>query len=1036
MANYTFSALANNQTIVFDPLHDVLIFDAGIRPAELLINGTASGVQFSVAGKSIVLSGIGLDDLGLSTATSAQNIRFSGPGILLVGEGTTGSDGDFDNALLGSTGDDALLGLGGHDTLNGGAGGDLMVGGLGNDLYIVDNAADVVTEENNLLAGAGIDLVQASISYTLTNYVENLTLTGSAAINATGNTLNNVLTGNAASNVLDGKSGADTMIGGNGNDTYVVDSSSDVVVETNSSWTQIDKVISSVSYALGANLENLELTGSSGLAGLGNFRANVLTGNTGGNTLNGGTGADTMTGGDGNDTYIVDNAGDVVVEINSSLSQIDMVATTISYVLGANLENLRLMGTANINGTGNALNNTLYANAGNNILDGQGGSDTVSYASYDLQTLGGSSLTTQTETQSVAAGGVTVDLTITGFQDTRGSGYDQLIGIENLTGSRFNDDLTGNSGDNILDGGEGADVLTGGKGNDTYYVDGADVVVELNGSGDGIDIVYSEVSYRLTANVENLTLIGSAVTGYGNSLNNRLVGNTGSNFLDGGAGADKMDGGSGNDTFVADNLGDEISDSSGTELVLSYVNYSLGSTLENLRLMGTNALNGTGNGLNNVIYANIADNVVDGGTQFLSSGFIGDTLSYEFGAISGITLDLSLTGAQTTGGSGTDTVFNFEHLIGSNYDDWLSGNAQANILDGLAGVDTLSYELAADAVNVNLAEQKATTGGIVDTVRNFENVVGSAFADTFTGDLLDNVFDGGTGSDTVSYQNIKAGQGGVIVSLAITSAQNTQASGVDTFLAVTGTTRSSIENLTGSLNDDQLTGDAYANILDGSDGHDTIIGSGGNDTLSGGLGDDSLNGGAGLDTALFLGTTGAVVNLAQTKAQDTGYGLDILVGIENLQSGDGADQLTGNSLANSLRAGLGNDTLVGGGGNDTLAGADGADSLTGGAGADAFVFDSALSSTNIDRITDFVVVDDTIRLDDAVFAGVSLGALAASAFVSNTTGLATTTAQRVIYERDTGALYYDADGSDAGLAFQFATLAPNLVLTNADFLVF
>lgn len=1036
MANYTFSALTNNQTIVFDPLHDVLIFDGGIRPAELLINSTASGVQFSVAGKSILLSGIGLDDLGLSTATSAQNIRFVAAGVLLVGEGTTDSDGDFDNALLGGTGDDALLGLGGNDTLNGGAGGDLMVGGMGNDLYIVDNVADVVTEENNLLAGAGIDLVQALISYTLTNYVENLTLMGTSGIDATGNTLANVLTGNTGNNVLDGKSGADTMIGGNGNDTYVVDNSADQVVETNSSWTQIDKVVASVSYTLGSNLENLDLTGSSPLAGLGNYRANVMNGNISSNTLNGGTGADTMTGGDGNDTYIVDNTGDVVVETNNSLSQIDMVATSISYVLGANLENLRLLGTGNINGTGNGLNNKLYANAGNNILDGQGGSDTVSYASYDLQTLGGSSLTNETETHSVSGGGVTVDLTITGVQDTRGSGFDQLIGIENLTGSRYNDELTGNGGDNILDGGEGADVLTGGKGNDTYYVDGADVVVELNGSGDGIDIVYSEVSYRLTAHVENLTLIGSAVSGYGNSLNNRLVGNSGANFLDGGAGADKMDGGSGNDTFVADNIGDEISDSSGTDLVMAYVNFSLGGTIENLRLMGTNALNGTGNGLNNVVYANIADNVVDGGMQALSNGVIGDTLSYEFGAISGITLDLSNTGAQTTGGSGTDTVINFEHLTGSNYDDWLSGNAQANTLDGLAGVDTLSYELAADAVNVNLAEQKATTGGIVDTVRNFENVVGSAFGDTLTGDLQDNVFDGGTGSDTVSYQNVKAGQGGVIVSLAITGAQNTQASGIDTFLAVTGTARSSIENLTGSLNDDKLTGDAYANILDGSDGADTIIASGGADTLSGGLGDDSLNGGAGLDTALFLGTTAAVVNLASTKAQDTGYGLDILVGIENVQSGDGADRLSGNILANSLRGGLGNDTIEGAGGNDTLAGGDGADSLTGGVGADSFVFDVALSATNVDRITDFLVVDDTIRLDDAVFAGVSLGALAASAFVSNTTGVATTTAQRVIYERDTGALFYDADGSDAGLAIQFATLAPNLALTNADFLVF
>lgn len=1036
MANYTFSALSNNQTIVFDPLHDVLIFDAGIRPAELLINSTASGVQFSVAGKSIVLSGIDLDDLGLSSATGAQNVRFLAAGVLLVGEGTTGASGDLANTITGGAGDDALLGLGGDDILNGAAGGDLMVGGLGNDLYIVDNASDVVTEENNVIAGAGIDTVRALISYTLTNYVENLTLTGTGANDATGNTLANILTGNTANNVLDGKSGADTMIGGNGNDTYVVDSAYDVVSETNSAWTQIDKVVSSVSYALGANLENLDLTGSYSLAGLGNFRANVMNGNTGGNTLNGGTGADTMTGGDGNDTYIVDQAGDVVTETNSSLTQIDMVATWISYSLGANLENLRLLGSGNVNATGNALDNTLYANAGNNIIDGQGGTDTASYASLDLVTLVNGSLTSKTETQSVFGCGVVVDLNIAGVQDTRGSGFDQLIGIENLTGSRFNDELTGNAGANILDGGEGADLLIGGKGNDIYYVDGADVVVELNAAADGIDTVMSEVSYRLTANVENLTLIGSATSGTGNSLNNRLTGNNGANFLDGGAGADKMDGGSGNDTFVADNLGDEISDGNGVDLVLSYVNFVLGGSLDNLRLMGTNALNGLGNNLNNVVYANIGDNVVDGAGQTQVSGFIGDTLSYEFGATGGITLDLSDTGAQTTGGSGTDTVTNFEHLIGSNYDDWLAGNDGANLLDGLAGVDTLSYELATTAVDVNLADQRATSDGIVDTVKNFENVVGSAFGDTLTGDLGDNVFAGGDGSDTVTYQNVRAGEGGVVVSLAVTTAQNSLASGVDTFQRVTGTNRSSIENLTGSVNDDKLTGDAFANILDGSDGNDTLSADAGADTLSGGLGDDEINGGTGLDTALFLGTASAVVNLAVATAQNTGYGLDLLSGIENLTSGDGADRLTGNALVNVLSAGLGDDSLDGAAGNDVLSGGDGADRLTGGAGVDVFVFDTALSATNIDRITDFVVVDDNIRLENDVFAGLATGVLAATAFVSNTTGVATTATQRIIYEKDTGALFFDADGNGAGFAIQFATLATGLALTSADFIVF
>ena len=139
--------------------------------------------------------------------------------------------------------------------------------------YVVDNAGDLVTEA----ASAGTDLVQASVSHTLSANVENLTLTGTAAINATGNTLNNVLTGNSANNVLDGGAGADNMAGGLGNDTYVVDNAADVVTEAVNAGT--DLVQSTISYVLGANLENLTLTGTAAINGTGNTLNNVLTGN-------------------------------------------------------------------------------------------------------------------------------------------------------------------------------------------------------------------------------------------------------------------------------------------------------------------------------------------------------------------------------------------------------------------------------------------------------------------------------------------------------------------------------------------------------------------------------------------------------------------------------------------------------------------------------------------------------------------------------------------------------------------------------------
>jgi Ca2+-binding RTX toxin-like protein len=213
--------------------------------------------------------------------------------------GTAGADN-----LIGTANPDIINGLAGNDTLNGNTGADTLVGGLGNDIYVVDNTGDIATE----LASQGTDLIQSSVTYTLPANVEDLTLTGTTAINGTGNTVANIITGNTANNILNGSSGADQLKGGTGNDTYVVDNTGDVVTELASQGT--DLIQSSVTYTLPANVEDLTLTGTTAINGTGNTLANTVTGNTANNILNGGTGNDNLIGGSGTDQLLGSDGND------------------------------------------------------------------------------------------------------------------------------------------------------------------------------------------------------------------------------------------------------------------------------------------------------------------------------------------------------------------------------------------------------------------------------------------------------------------------------------------------------------------------------------------------------------------------------------------------------------------------------------------------------------------------------------------------------------------------------------------------------
>jgi Ca2+-binding RTX toxin-like protein len=488
-------------------------------------------VELANAGVDVVRSSV-----GTTLQANVEHLTLTGVAAI------SGTGNDLSNMLTGNGAANALSGGAGNDTLDGGAGKDILTGGSGDDLYVVDNSGEQTIE----VAGGGTDAVQSSVSFALQAEVEKLTLTGSSAINGTGNSLANTLTGNGMGNVLNGAAGIDTMTGGAGNDTYIVDNASDKTIEVAGGGS--DLVQSSISLTLQAEVEKLTLTGTAVINGTGNELANSLTGNSAANTLDGAAGADAMSGGGGNDTYIVDNTGDQAIEGYGG--GVDLVRSSVSFTLHAEVEKLTLTGSSAINGTGNSLNNTLTGNAGANLLNGGEGSDTMiggagndiyvvdQWGDQTVETSGGGSDTVRSSSSFTLQSEVE-NLTLTGNWSVDG------------TGNALANVITGNGQANVLDGGAGADTLTGGSGGDTYIVDNVgDKVVEAGGDGYH-DSVLSSVSFTLQSELEELDLTGwAAINATGNSLDNIIAGNDSANVINGAAGADVMTGGGGADIFA------------------------------------------------------------------------------------------------------------------------------------------------------------------------------------------------------------------------------------------------------------------------------------------------------------------------------------------------------------------------------------------------------------------------------------------------------------------------------------------------------
>ena len=580
-------------------------FDLEGTPEADVLEGTGLGdrintyesddIVIAKAGDDVIDAGDGAD---LVDAGEGADLVYGGEGVdtLFGGEGA--------DELYGDAGDDQLFGDEGNDTLDGGTGGDTMLGGLGDDVYLIDDALDVVAENTD----EGYDVLEASISATIADDIEELSLVGEDDLTGTGNALDNYIAGNSGGNLLlglegddqldgnsgddelDGGTGADVMFGGSGDDLFVVDSEDDVVIEEEDFYHRefvyneledsvsygfleysggYDVVESSVSFALDQWTEELVLTGSDAIDGVGNVEANYIEGNDAGNSLYGyrlNGQADVYPTGipflqqfslarDAAEEMLADKANAATFRARYPWylpQQVEMDAGEGDAIFGWGGDD-RLYGSLDddwlVGGEGDDL---LYGFAGADIMEGGEGDDTYvvsDYYEFSFGYLGGDSLSysdydnngdelfeLEDEGTDTVVSEIDFELgehfeNLTLVADTRAYDPDGLIprsthgaphvGVGNeqdnvLTGHDFgvelhgddgNDTLIGGAGSDYLSGGGGgwADLMIGGGGDDTYIVTD-EVDVVQEAAGAGIDSVEVDFTYTLGANVENLYL--------------------------------------------------------------------------------------------------------------------------------------------------------------------------------------------------------------------------------------------------------------------------------------------------------------------------------------------------------------------------------------------------------------------------------------------------------------------------------------------------------------------------------------------------
>ncbi len=1047
---------------------DKMAFTADVRPSDLVLTRSGNDLILAIAGTTDQVTIIGQFTTTRQSVDNHDRIE-----TFAFGDGTIWAAGDIDKAIIAQTttaGADTIIGFDSDDMFQASSGNDMMRGLLGNDTFYFGRGSGVDVIDDNPTPTLSTDSIADKVIFGANVTAADLVLTRTGSdlvIGISGTTDQLTVTGQLTVNVQ-------------GSPYYHrIESFS---FDDGSTWTYSD-----IELAL---IKQYTTAGNDTTLGYDSDDSFFIS--AGNDTLKGGYGNDTYAFGrgagqdtiDDNDLYPYQTSWSDRVAFGNDVVASDILLSRSGYDLI-----LTISGTSDQLRIVNQFQTTKQST--NNL-------DRIEYFTF---------------TDGTAWSAADVDKQLILQSSTAGD--DTILGYDS------GDELDGGAGNDLLKGAYGKDVYYFGRGDgsdtiddgDAYEVSSAwsdtvsfktgialgdlrfqrsgnDLVIQILGTTDQLRIVNQfQTTKRSTSNydrIENfvfadgssqtadqidiLTLSQAATTGndtiIGFDSNDRLVSLAGDDTLDGASGIDTMEGGAGNDTYVVDTADDVVVEdaNAGVDTVSTNITYTLGSNVENLTLTGTlNNINGTGNLLDNVIMGTTGNNVLDGGAGI-------DTVSYA-NAGSFVNISLAVTTGQANGAAaGTDTLLNFENLIGSAFNGTLAGNSGTNVLDGGAGTDTLTYAAAASGVNVSLAltSTQATGGAGIDTILNFEKLIGSGFNDTLAGNSGDNTLDGGAGTDTLTYA---AAAAGITISLASTSAQNTGGAGTDTIL--------NFENLTGSNFDDVITGSTGNNVLDGGAGTDTLsfasystavtvslavttaqaTGGGGtdtilnfenikggsaNDSLTGSNGDNVLDGGNGSDTlAGGLGNDTYIVNVTtDVVTEAAGAGTDTIVSsltytlneatqinVENLTlSGTAGLNATGHSGANVITGNTGSNVLNGMLGNDTL---------TGGAGNDYFVFNTTLGSSNVDSIADFSVADDTMRLENTgtgLFNALTMtGTLATAAYW---TGSAAHDADdRIIYDSATGDVWYDADGTGATAAVKFAVLSTGLAITNADFAV-